>query len=309
MLFIEKLEMHYHLLDQSHSMDAIVRNKCEAEALAVFIEIAKSLGIDAAIESSAFTEGGLREIWSFIGKNNNQLTLLLAIIVLVFSRIPISDSEMDNLNKQIAKLTIEEKQLAIAKLKKEMDIGSVNNEAVTLGVTVLETQIKIAARRSNFYKQLTNYRQVTGVGVTQKSAETEERYVDRSEFSKFVLFTNKPPIEVIESATIEIVAPVLKEGNYQWKGIYKGEPISFAMTDDEFKVLVLTRKVMFQHGSAIECVLNIHRKFDEVGEIEITGYSVPTVISIADGVSYTETIQGKRYKANKKSSESQGKLF
>lgn len=82
-------------------MNALVRNKCEAEALAACLQIAHQLGIAIQIESSAYREGGLKEIWAFLGKNNPQLTLLLAIIVLVFSRIPVSDSEMDALNKDL----------------------------------------------------------------------------------------------------------------------------------------------------------------------------------------------------------------
>ena len=35
-----RLELHYHLRDQSHTMDALVRNKCEAEVLAAFTILA-----------------------------------------------------------------------------------------------------------------------------------------------------------------------------------------------------------------------------------------------------------------------------
>lgn len=306
---VEKLELHYHLKDQSHSMDALIRNRCEAEALAAFIEIAKTLGIAVSIESSAYKEGGLREIWDFIGQNNNQLALLLALVVLVFSRVPVSDPEMDALNKENTKLSIEEKRLTIEKLKKELAQGNVSKETMEASAPAILGNVKVAVRRSNFYRNLVDYGKVTGVGVTPLSIKKNEHYVDRAEFSHFVLSTNKLPVEVIEPATVEIVAPVLKEGNYQWKGIYQGELISFAMTDDEFKVSVLTRQVSFQHGSVIECVLNIHRKFDAVGEVTITGYSVPVVLTVSDGTSQSETIQGKRHKARKKFAEDQGNLF
>lgn len=309
MRFSEKLEFHYYLKELSHSMDAIVRNKCEAEALAVFIEASKILGIPFSIESSARLEGGIREIWDFIGKNNNQLTLLLAVVVLLFSRIPVSDPEMDPLNKEVAKLTIEEKKLTIEKLKRESLAEKQSSSTVYECVSILESNIKIAVRRSNFYRVLGDYEKVTGLAVTRLAPESPEYYVDKSEFSKFVLATNKLPVEVVEYAVIEIVAPVLKEGNYQWKGIYNGEPISFAMNDSDFKKAVLNRKVTFQHGTTITVVLNIHRKFDEVGDVTITGFSVSTVVSIADGVLETETVQGKRYKENKWFSESQGNLF
>jgi hypothetical protein len=116
---LELLELHYHLIGDSHAMNAVVRNKSEAEALAVCIYIAAELGIPLQLESSAFTKGGLKEIWQFIGKNNVQLSLLISVIVLVFSRVPVSDSAMDALNKEVAKVTIEEKKLSIEKLKRE----------------------------------------------------------------------------------------------------------------------------------------------------------------------------------------------
>jgi hypothetical protein len=81
------------------------------------------------------------------------------------------------------------------------------------------------------------------------------------------------------------------------------------MRDEEFKDSVLSRHISFQHGTVIECVLNVHRKFDAVGEVAITGYSVPTVIKIADGVVETETVQGKRFKTRKKFVEDQVSLF
>lgn len=55
----EKLELHYYLSNGSHAMDAIVRNKCETEVLAIIQEISNSLGFQVNIESVAYQEGGL----------------------------------------------------------------------------------------------------------------------------------------------------------------------------------------------------------------------------------------------------------
>lgn len=85
---IAEFELHYHLRDNAHAMDAVVRNKCEAEALAAFLHIAEQLGVSMRFESSAYTEGGLREVWQFIGASKDQLGWILAIIVLIFSRYP-----------------------------------------------------------------------------------------------------------------------------------------------------------------------------------------------------------------------------
>lgn len=310
---VESLELHYHLRDNAHEMDALVRNKCEAEALAAFLQIAADLGISVQIESSAYAEGGLREAWRFIGKNSAQLSLVLSVIVLIFSRIPASDPEIDALNKEAAKLTIEEKKLIIQKLKRELSEESPKVETIGAAAQVLEGNLKTITRRSNFYRNLLGYDRVTDVGFTplipESNANVREETIARADFSKFVLKTDKLPLDVIEGARIEIVAPVLREGNYQWKGVFDDEPISFAMIDQEFKTSVLRKEVSFQNGSSIECVLNVHRKFDEVGDIHVTGYSVAKVISLSDGTQAIDTPQGKRFRFSKKQERNQTDLF
>jgi hypothetical protein len=309
----EKLELHYYFDNTSHSMDAFLRNKCEAEVLAVFQEIADTLGIQIVVESVAYREGGLKEIWQFLGKNKDQLTLLIAIIVLILSRFPPSNSEQDKLTKEVTRLTIEEKMLNIEKLKRELHSGSLQSNAVESASSAIDGSLKVATRKSNFYKNLIGYKRVTGIGLTpltKDSMPTEiEKFIDRSDFNKFILLTDKLPVLVVEDATIEIVAPVLKEGNYHWRGIYEGTPIGFSMIDEEFKNSVLREEVSFQHGSIIECVLNIHRKIDEIGDIVVTGYSVVTVIKKSDGAMSFETIQGKRHLARRKDAEDQIDLF
>lgn len=114
---------------------------------------------------------------------------------------------------------------------------------------------------------------------------------------------------MIDGAQIEIIAPVLKAGNYQWKGIFNGEAITFSMRDEQFKSSVLLKKVSFQHGSTIQCVLNIHRKVDEVGEVVITGYSVATVLATGEGGVMHQTPQGRRHTFTKVQVEGQGSLF
>lgn len=310
---VARLELHYFLRDEVHSMNALVRNKCEAEALAAFAQIAQQLGVSVELESTAFREGGLREIWTFLGSNNAQLTLLLAIIVLVFSRIPVSDSEMDVLNKDVQKLTIEEKKLNIQKLKREIGNGQIREGAADDVARYLDGDLKVATRRSNFYRQLLTHDKVTALSFGEiPEGETKppiEYRVERAAFPLFVQPTDKLAVEVVEPAQIEIIAPVLKEGAYHWKGVYLDQPISFAMSDEIFKSDVLMGNISFQHGTVIECVLNIHRKLDEVGDAHITGYKVSTVLSKSDGGIAQETAQGKRHRFAKKQAAGQGKLF
>ncbi len=309
----EKLELHYYLKDESHVMDALVRNKCEAELLAIIFEISDLLGIEIKIETGAYQEGGLKEIWKFIGRNDKQLMLLILFLTLILTRAPLTDPEQDALTKEVTKLTIEEKKLSIEKLKRELKDGEIKKETTDAAVSALNGNLKVAARKSNFYKNLEDYEKVTGVGLLPldkfNQPTADEKYIPRSDFHSFILFTNILPTEIVEDAQIGIISPVIMEGNYKWKGMFRDEPISFSMNDAEFKNSVLREEISFQHGSIIECVLSIQRKFDEVGDVIVTGYSVATVIRKTDGIATLETVQGKRYKAHKKFTKDQQDLF
>ena len=157
------------------------------------------------------------------------------------------------------------------------------------------------------------YEKITGLGINALTLEEQpiqaETFIPKSDFYKYILSTNDLPDEVIETAEIEIVAPVLREGRYKWKGIYQDELISFNMGDSEFKDDVLSKQVSFQHGAIIQCVLKISRELDESGEIVTNGFTVNTVISKIDGEQVNETSQGRRYKLSKEFIEGQDELF
>ena len=42
----DKLEIHYYLNSESHFVDAFVRSKCEAELLAIILEVSDLLGFE-----------------------------------------------------------------------------------------------------------------------------------------------------------------------------------------------------------------------------------------------------------------------
>ncbi|HOY87234.1 MAG TPA: hypothetical protein PL131_12905 [Methylotenera sp.] len=220
------------------------------------------------------------------------------------------DDEMDIALKQ---LSIEEKKLSIQKLKKELEVGVPNDKTIKSAALSINNDFKVLTRKSNFYKQLDGYEKIKGLGINALTLEEQptqvEKFIPKSDFYKYILSTNDLPDEVIETAEIEIVAPVLREGRYKWKGIYQDELISFNMGDSEFKDDVLSKQVSFQHGAIIQCVLKISRELDESGEIVTNGFTVNTVISKIDGEQVNETSQGRRYKLSKKFIEGQDELF
>ncbi len=308
-----KFELHYFLKDNSHSMDALVRNKCEAEVLALAYEAVEILGLDIKFDSEAFREGGLREVWQVLGNNSPQVSAIIAILALVLSRVPVMDAELVDLQKEDLKLSIEERKLAIEALQTQIKEGGVIKEVMEEAAKAVDQDNKILVRKSNFYRQLSTYKKVTHISMTPLDGNNrpvgDEQLVPRDQFRKFILSTQKLGPLIDEDATIEIVAPVLKEGRAKWKGIYKEEHISFAMNDKIFKDSVLAKQTRFTNGSGIVCVLSIHQKVDESGETIVTGYSVDTVLDQIDSGLTTETSQGQQYRFTKKQQDDQQELF
>jgi len=312
----EAIELHYYLSGSAHSMDAFLRNRCEAELLAIFQEVATNLGIDVQIEAQALLEGGLRETWKWIGENAPQLSVIVPVVAILLAHTPdIIESEQDVLNKELTELSIKEKKLQINKLKQEMKDLNPKSEPVVLkkAVELLKQNPKIVVRRSNFYKGLSDNITIESIGIVPLDSnnlpKNPEKKVLRKNFRHFVLSSQALKPIVIDDAEIEVVSPVLREGNYKWKGIYEGRLIGFTMHDKHFKNQVMREEITFQHGTFLECVLTVHRKLDEVGEIEVTGYEVSTVIRKYDDRQSVETSQGHTYKQIKQRKESQLVMF
>lgn len=346
-----RLEVHYYLRDEWHSMDALVRNRCEAEFLAAIGYIAQALGAELRFEATAPTEGGFRDIWKVFDKDNRPLTVptlvtLLGILVTIWNAPAKPDKELEKQQLEINRLTIEHwklenerSALEVGKLKHEMQglpppakspaepppsgaapivstvqappAGGTTTRQAPQGLS-LQTDPRVNKRRSNFYKQLLPYDRVTAVGFRWHPADAplpEERIVLREAFPSFVMHTDKLEPEITE-AVIEIVSPVITEGDMQWKGRWNGQTIAFAMDDKAFKDQVLHKQVRFQHGDSIRCVIESERKLDEGGCPKVTGHRVRTVLDkIESSGQVYETAQGRKKRFEDKYTGEQPGLF
>ena len=310
---INGFQLHYYLQNDSHSLDAFVRNKCEAELLSIIEEIASELDIDAQVIADIAAAGGFRDFWKFLGNNAGQIGLVIAVLNLILITVPyMHESESEQIEDELNRLKIEETQLNIQKLKNEMQRGNVSEAVAEEKSSNLISNLKINKRRSNFYATLDSKPEIEQIGISIVDAQryplTEEFQVLHSEFKKYVLSTNKLKSENIETE-IEIISPVLREGRYKWKGLLHGEAITFDMQDHDFKDAVLIEDIPFQHGSSILCVLKISRELDELGDVKVSGYLVTTVIEKIDNGRRTETQQGRSYRHAKKMAENQEDLF
>jgi hypothetical protein len=313
---VQNFSLHYYLENGSHSLDAFTRNKCEAELLAIVQEISQLLKIEIHLETIPPHEGGYIELWKALGDNSGQIGVLIALVSMVLTAaIPLylHDPELVELEKEEKRLSIQEKHLNIQKLIKESAADNLSDEAIKEIASNLNEIPKIAKKKSNFYKYLLPTKKITSIGfasLDEKLNPTDdELIVHRHDFPKFVLHTDDLPSEKDNEAVIEIISPVLKSGKHKWKGVYKETEIHFSMKDKTFKKDVLNRIISFQHGSKILCILEIHRKLDEIGNTIISGYSVITVLDNIIGETIKETTQGKKYRNEKKYLGMQANLF
>lgn len=311
--FDKKLELHYYLSHESHSMDAFIRNECEKEILIILKEIINSLNISVVIESEAYTEGGLRQVWKFLGKHDKQILLLVTVAAIIFSRFPPeSDIQIENTQLQNTNLKLQntELRLRIKKLSNELKIKDEINIDDTLAmVELLNQENKISWHKSNFYRKIIPYSKVTQISTQpldeQNQPIGELLTIDKNKFHEFLLKSDSLPPVVNENAEIDIISPVLKNGKFAWKGFYMGNIINFEMTDHEFTKSVIKKDIEFINGTSIVCVLVQFLKIEDSGSIKISKNKVVRVFQVNNSNSNIVTLAGKKRKASKKQNEDQ----
>lgn len=308
---MEKLELHYYLSDESHSMDAFVKNKAEAELLKVFKEISDILELDLSFEIEALTEGGIKEFFKILKKKKTkkQITRIMAVIGVIFSGVLTNIiSDQFTKNPELEKSQLEESQLNIKKLKRDLEEENLTEEESTLIIEnltiIISNSDKIKFHRSNFYSNLLKEDKVEEISATELDKNynplSKEKKVARKDFNKFIINKVKIDSEYIEEAHIEIVSPVLRSGKMKWRGYYDSKPISFNLLDSEFKNSVLNRKISFQNGTSIKCLLEFEKEMDDEGNIKTSEINVFDVTNVFEGETTIITKRGKEIIEEKK---------
>lgn len=290
---MQNFQIHYYFSDETHSMNAFVRNKAEKELLELIKKLGEVIESQVYIETFAYEEGGLKEILA-IGFFST-ITFLSPSINDLITHYLITDEESQQLDKDIKKATLEGLQLDNEKKKKELE-GQLNRAL---------NDKKATRHASNFYSHLNNYKKVTQVGFRSIGKDNEEFVVPREKFESFILHDQKDVIED-DSAVIEVISPVLKEGRYKWRGVFNGEKIEFSMGDAGFKKEVVSRQHTFSNGTAIDCFLVITITYDEFGDEKKKAYSVKKVYGIRSASGQTLVVRKpgkKKFADNEQSSQ------
>lgn len=310
---LTKFSLHYFLEDDSHSMDARVRNQCEAHFLTLAYEAIEILGFDLQIEAEASSEGGVKDWWKLLGENSTQVAIIISTLALIYSVVPKDDKELIDLQKQDLRLSIQQRKLALSTVKRDIENKILSQNSIENAALLINHSNKAVVAKSNFYKKLSGYKKVTQIGIAAANDKNEivlpEKIITRNKFPKFILKPQKLKPDIDSEAMIIVAAPVILEGTKTWKGVYQDKPLSFKMNDVDFQDDVLAKKYRFASGDAIRCELHTHKKLDQAGEIVTTSYSVEVVLDYIEGDETKETPQGHTQRYTNKQRENQHELL
>jgi hypothetical protein len=328
-----KIQLHYWLKNDLHSMDALIQNKSELELIRLISEVGKILDLEFSIETEALAEGGIRRWFKLALKNENkQATItigLISTLVITTVATPIATALtktteilIENLfenesDKRIKELEIEEKEETIKGQKLDNEWKKIRNEKSKQDfknkITELKSSHKIKKYKSNFYEELEREKRLEKISFVAedifRKPISEEYFVSEANFKQYILASNKIDTEPIEEAIIEIISPVLKKGEFKWKGIYNGAAISFNMKSNEFKTLIQTGQIEFKNGSGINCVLDISKELDNDGNEKIIAYNILRVNHYFENSKPVETPEGKKHRQKKEADKSQFNIF
>jgi hypothetical protein len=323
-LSANSIELHYWFNDDTHTMNAVVFNKCEYNFLGIANELAAKLKIEIEIETEPLANGGLRS-WLRLKPISNDAsnpvtikqTIKIAFLTYLCTNVlstPLTTT-LDVLTQQVIESFFEDPEIKELKKRKEKakleyDIAKIESETKQLCNTINENLVK--KKKSNYYEAIDGYKKVQDVSISIANNRKEiiqEHKIPRSTFDQFILSSDDIDPDENKSVVIEIVSPVLKKGKYKWVGIYNGEVISFNMKSNEFKTLVQTGEVEFKNGSSIICHLITNKKINSEGEVKITGYDVVMVDKYFENDTPVETPEGRKNRQKKEADERQGKLF
>lgn len=171
----------------------------------------------------------------------------------------------------------------------------------------------IPKKKSSFYDTLDKYKKVEKVSLIIEDNNNkpidEGLIINRDRFREFIIISDDLEPIRDEGAIIEIISPVLKKGDYQWRGIYKGQNLSFNMKSNEFKSFVQSGNIEFKNGTSINCFLEIKHKLDNNGNDIIIERNIVRVNSYFVNDTPIETSEGKKHRQKQEADKRQLELF
>src|SRR6478609_8634688 len=154
---ISKLQFHYWFSDKTHTMDALVHNKCERELLELTKAVAKLCGLAIKMETEPSGKGGLKSWLTITAKSPKKtpaakvalLNTLVAASIATPNHTSISLIANILFDKMLAEKELNEEQ----RQQLEREMAQLKSEASNL-LPVLDQNSVVKKRRSNFYDLL-----------------------------------------------------------------------------------------------------------------------------------------------------------
>lgn len=296
--FSNKLELKYAFNEKSNYMDALIRHRCEKEILTIIRSLADMLDVRLMVYSEpASMADGYREIWSIAGEDTRCISVIINMAMQILIRPTLSVSGQNLVQRSEDDEKAMQHELALFRRELKLKAHGVPPRLVAL----LSSSARFSKYKSNFFESIKGCLKVRKVMLRELNELNRSRSgqleVKREQFDQFILRSDELPPLKDQSATIEIISPVLTDAKYRWKGIYhkSGTMIDFYMQDEEFKKQMVDDKIAFTSGMCIECVLEISRKLSELGEIINISYVVTTVVKTRFDKIEIITPQGKKH--------------
>ena len=260
--YVTELQVHYYLSDGSHAMDAFVRNRAEKELITAIQQIAIMLGLPLKIKTCARKEGSVEDILQLVAPYVIAMGPLFAFLAPCINDLirTYFTSRMPQgiLDLALKVEALKEKQLINRGLGLDNEMKELQLEEARSRIRQVENNASLRKKKSNFYNAIKGNATISSIEMATPSGRTK---IDRSDFA----------------SEIAIISPVLKEGKYEWKGLYHNERISFSMGDALFKYEVIAGKYSFSNGFVIKARLTIVTIYDDNGEPKRRHFSVNKV--------------------------------
>jgi hypothetical protein len=304
---LNNIEIHYYLLEGSHSMNAFVKNRAEHELLKLITEISSILDIEVEVDLEPIKEGGIKEIIRFLYKKKNALyldlfkalgTIVIGITIGITTNYIAEDDELERLTK-------EEKRINIQVLTKQLENRPEKDTVVIINkiINIVNNDYKVRVYKSRFYSQILKENKIYRLSLTKinndNSYSGEEHSIGRDEFSDQIVNEEDTGVSIIHDAHIEVISPVLKSSNMKWRGSYLGKSISFELKDNDFRNAVLNKTYSFTNGTSIRCTLTYKEGLNDNGEFCWKDINVDDVLEIYEGNITSVTAKHKKIELNK----------
>lgn len=183
-LFANKLELRYCFNDKSIYMDAVVRNKCEKEMLALIRYIAELLDVKMMIYSEPFVkEGGYSEVWGIAGRNPRAHSIVLSIVMHLMALTPNGEWVVGSFDEDRLQEDVRQLRLQLREKKKTVLLP----HGLILRLDALS---RIRRCKSTFYEAVKSYPKVTRVAFREVNENNRSRSgtleVKREQFAEFI---------------------------------------------------------------------------------------------------------------------------